>query len=125
MTVDLVPLMAVLASATVVIGGVFAGLRWLGKKLDKRMQEVAIASKATQAQLETSDDKTIADHVQESSREITSINGHIETLMKFAEQNRSRSIRAEMLAEHAHDRLDKHLANDHGFHVSPKNQKEN
>lgn len=124
MTVDLMPLMAVLASATVVIGGIFTGLRWLGKKLDKRMQEVATASKKTQAQLETTDNKTIADHVQEASREITGIKGHIENLFLTAQENRSRSIRAETLAEHAHDRLDKHLANDHGFHLSPKNHEE-
>jgi hypothetical protein len=124
MTVDLVPLSAVLASATVIIAGVFGGLRWLGKKLDKRMQEVATATTATRAQLETSDDRTIADHVQESSREIADINGHLRSLFATAEENRSRSIRAETLAELAHDRLDKHLANDHGFHVSPKNHEE-
>lgn len=120
MTVDLAVALPTLVAGLTLIALLVGGL----VKVRKWIEGVAQSSRQTQEQLTTTDDKTIADHVQESSREIAKINGHVRELMQTSEENRHRSIRAETLAELAHDRIDKHLANDHGFHLSPKNHEE-
>jgi TolA-binding protein len=116
MTVDLNALLTLLLLLSGLIGALVAAFL----RIKKWVSDVAKSSRATAEQLETTDDKTIADHVQESSREIGRINGHIEKLMKTAQENRDRSIRAETLAESAHVRIDRHLMNDHGVHVTPQ-----
>src|SRR5690606_8435366 len=98
-----------------------AGLRWIRKWI----AEVASAAQRTHRELLTSDDRPIAEHVQESARAIDRINRHIEELTRSAQEYRDRSIRAEALAESAHTRLDNRLINGHGFHVTPNETKEN
>src|SRR5690606_14555874 len=121
MTVDLSELVPFAVAPCTLIALLGAGLRWT------RTGIAAVASTAqrTHRELLTSDDRTIADHVQESARAIDRINRHIEELTRSAQENRDRSIRAEALAESAHTRLDNHLINDHGFHVAPNETKEN
>ncbi len=120
MTVDLAIALPTLVAACTLVALLVGGFM----KVRKWIEGVASASRATQQQLETSDDRTIAAHVQDSALAIDRINGHIESLTRAAEENRNRSIRAEALAESAHTRLDNHLINDHGFHVTPSETKE-
>lgn len=120
MTVDLAVALPTLVAACTLVALLVGGLM----KVRKWIEGVARASDATRQQLETSDNKTIADHVQDSSHEIAKINGYIKELTQSAKENRDRSIRAEALAESAHTRLDNHLINDHGFHVTPNETKE-
>lgn len=120
MTVDLGELVPFAVAACTLIALLGAGLRWIRKWI----AEVASTAQRTHRELLTSDDRTIADHVQESARSIDRINGHIESLTRSAQENRDRSIRAEALAESAHERLDKHLINEHGVHLTPSQSEE-
>lgn len=122
MTIDLVPTMAVLASATVVIGGVFAGLRWLGKKFDRRIHEVAVSSRKTADQLQTSNGTTVAGYVEKTSKALDHITDRLDEQAKRAAENYQIATAASTAANLANDRLDRHLVTDHGAAPAPREE---
>lgn len=108
-------LMSTLSAAVVVIGGGAAGLRWLGKKIDKRIQEVATTGEQTAAQVTPKTGQlTLGDIVEQSASDIQGIHARLDEQAKEARETRELALDARTLARSAHDRLDHHLINDHG-----------
>lgn len=120
MTVDLaIALPTLVAGATLialVIGGILKIRKWI--------EALAKSSRATAEQLQTTDDLTIADHVQHTARSIDAIHGQITELHAKAATNSETANAALTLANAAHSRLDSHLVNEHGSTV-PQNHEEN
>lgn len=115
MTVDLaIALPTLVAGATLialVIGGILKIRKWI--------EALASSSRATAEQLKTSDNLTIADHVQHTARSLDSINDNIAELRIKTAENRETAIGAMAVANHAHRRLDDHLVHDHGATLAP------
>lgn len=110
MTVDLaIALPTLVAGATLialVIGGILKIRKWI--------EALATASRATAEQLETSDDLTIADHVQNTTTALVGINRELNDLHSKAAQNAETATAALTLATFVGRRLDEHLVRDHG-----------
>lgn len=116
MQVDLLVVLAVLGGVGAVVTYAAHALRGIRKWI----QKTAANSEQAARQLTTSSSVTVGAHVEQTAAELARINHRLDEQDAVGRENRDRSIRAETLANSAHDRLDKHLANDHGFHISPK-----
>jgi hypothetical protein len=53
------------------------------------------------------------------------VNWRLDEQDRIGAENRDRSIEAKALAQYAHERLDHHLTNEHGVHLTPNETKEN
>jgi hypothetical protein len=110
MTVDLNALLTLLLLLCGLIGAFVAAFL----RIKKWVADVAKSSKATAAQLETSDDLTIADHVQNTTATLANIDREITDLHSKAATNRETATAALTLANAVGRRLDEHLIRDHG-----------
>ena len=120
MTVDLAQLIPFLVALCTLIALLGAGLRWIRRWI----QEAAAPAHAAARQVRTSNGKTLAEYTESSARDLMVLKAHITDLARETQENRDRSVRAETLAASAHERLDKHLINDHGVHVTPTHHEE-
>lgn len=115
MNVDLaVALPTLVAGATLVALGI-AGFR----AVRRWFENLAKQQTATAKQLETSDDLTIADHVQATTAALAGIHQEIGDLHAKAHANAETATAALTLANAVGRRLDEHLVRDHGAPPAP------
>ena len=121
MQVDLLVLLGILGG----IGAVGTYAVGALRGIKKWVRATAASSEQAAEQLTTTSSVTVGAHVEQTAAELARINWRLDEQDRIGAENRDRAIRAETLAAAAHERLDKHLVHDHGFHVTPNETKEN
>jgi flagellar biosynthesis/type III secretory pathway M-ring protein FliF/YscJ len=99
------------------IGVLYMGLR-------KWIKKVATNSEAAATQLSSPGATTVAEDVRSISQTLDAMNGRLDEQERVGAENRERSVRAETLAWSAHERIDRHLMQDHGVHLAPRETKD-
>lgn len=120
MQVDLLVLLGILGG----IGAVGTYAVGALRGIKKWVRATAASSEQAAEQLTTTGSVTVGAHVEQTAAELARINWRLDEQDRIGAENRDRSIEAKALAQYAHERLDHHLTNEHGVHLTPSQSEE-
>ena len=120
MQVDLMVLVGFLVALGTLIGLCVKGYL----KIKGWIAGIAQSSQQSAKQLATSNGTTVAGYIEGSSRKLDRLVEDMAEQKKLASENRDLAQSALTLANSAHARLDQHLINDHGVHMTPNQSEE-